>query len=47
MPVLKSIGYEGPLTLEVKLDEYALQSHIAYSYQSLSYIETLLQGDEQ
>lgn len=47
VPALKSIGYEGPLTLEVKLDENALQSHVAYSYQSLSYIETLLRGDEQ
>lgn len=42
LPTLKKIQYQGPLTLETVLDAAALETYLAYSYQSISHIEQLI-----
>lgn len=46
LPTLRKIRYQGPLTLETVLDPDALESYMAYSYQSISYIEQQI-GEER
>ncbi|MBO5369798.1 MAG: hypothetical protein J6B23_03860 [Clostridia bacterium] len=46
MPIVRKIGYNGPLTLEIDYKDIpTLETYINHSFSCVEYLETMMKGD--